>query len=444
MSDIPRRTLVSTLVLALLTAGAIVVTFLGLDRPWTRHELVLVVLLFGTVLLSEVFDVSFPQSVTFHVSVSAAFGLAAGLTVSPALGALAVSAAHLADGAYQRRQPIKTVVNSTVHGMSCLASGIAYLALSQADRSPLGSYRNMGAVVLAAAVYTLINSGALAFIVAPVVRMSAFEMWRANFSGFYVEMITLVTLGSLVPILVAESPVAIVLLIVPLFIGPRLAFKAFQKAQEESRIAMEGLADALERRDPYTHRHSIRVTDYVRAILGEMPHIPRQTSEATIAAARIHDLGKVGTRDTALQKPGALSFDERREIEQHAAIGAEIVGRLQVYQLSTSFVCHHHERWDGSGYPAGLRGETIPIGARIIAVADAFDAMTSDRVYRRAMTAETALGELRKDSGTHFDPQVVAAFERAIEKGSPLPNLHKSGAAIDATIAPLPEVTARA
>jgi putative nucleotidyltransferase with HDIG domain len=207
---------------------------------------------------------------------------------------------------------------------------------------------------------------------------------------------------------------SIVLLIVPLLLGPHLAFKGIRQAHHETRVVMEGLADALERRDPYTYRHSIRVTEYVRTILNEMPQVPRPTAEAIIAAAHVHDLGKVGSRDGTLKKPAELSAEERREIEQHPAVGAEIVSRLEAYRQSIETIRHHHERWDGTGYPDGLKGERIPLGARIIAVADAFDAMTSDRVYRAALSMNVALAELRKGRGTQFDPQIVDLFETAI------------------------------
>ena len=184
---------------------------------------------------------------------------------------------------------------------------------------------------------------------------------------------------------------------------------------------MEGLADALERRDPYTSRHSIRVTEYVGAIVSIMPQIPRTTAEAIVAAARVHDLGKVGSQDGSLKKPGDLTEQERQEIQQHAAVGAEIVGRLEAYRQSVATIRHHHERWDGSGYPDGLTGEQIPLGSRIIGVADAFDAMTSDRVYRPALPVETALGELRKGQGTQFDPQIVDLFVKAHAEGLLVP-----------------------
>jgi HD-GYP domain-containing protein (c-di-GMP phosphodiesterase class II) len=108
-----------------------------------------------------------------------------------------------------------------------------------------------------------------------------------------------------------------------------------------------------------------------------------------------------------------LSAEERQEIEQHAAIGAEIVSRLEAYKQSVDTIRYHHERWDGTGYPDGLKGEQIPLGARIIAVADAFDAMTSDRVYRAALPVDVAFAELAKGRGTQFDPQIVDVFEAA-------------------------------
>jgi HD-GYP domain-containing protein (c-di-GMP phosphodiesterase class II) len=243
-------------------------------------------------------------------------------------------------------------------------------------------------------------------------------MWRINWGGLHVELLTLVTLGSLIPVLVDENPLSIVLLIVPLLLGPHLAFKGIRQAHHETRVVMEGLADALERRDPYTYRHSIQVTEHVRTILGAMPQIPRPTAEAIIAAAHVHDLGKVGSQDGSLKKPGALSSQERQELEQHPAIGADIVSPLEAYRQSVDMIRHHHERWDGTGYPDGLQGERIPLGARIIAVADAFDAMTSDRVYRAALSVDEAIAELRKGRGTQFDPQIVDLFETAIANRS--------------------------
>jgi putative nucleotidyltransferase with HDIG domain len=416
MSDMPLKTRVYTLLLVLLTAAAFAIAWRAGHQDFDTNLLVTAGILLAMIVVAEVLDVSFPQSVmTFHVSVSAAFCFAAGLTVGPVLGGIVVALAHIIDGAIARRQPIKIAVNAAGLGLSTIASGALYFELAEPGRSTIGSYQNLLAAVLAAAVYTLINTGSLALIVSPVMGIGPLEMWRINSGGLHVELLTLVTLGSLIPVLVREHPLSIALLIAPLLLGPHRAFKGIRQAHHETRVAMEGLADALERRDAYTYRHSIRVTEHVRTILGAMPQIPRPTAEAIIAAAHVHDLGKVSSQDGSLKKPGELSDEERFEIEQHAAIGAEIVSRLEAYKQSVDTIRHHHERWDGTGYPDGLEGERIPLGARIIAVADAFDAMTSDRVYRAALPVDVAFAELAKGRGTQFDPQIVDLFQSAFQ-----------------------------
>lgn len=422
MSDVPLRTRVYTAILVFLTAISFAIVWRTGDQTLPSSQWLTAGILLAMILVAEYLDVSFPQAGnSFAVSVAAAFCFAAGLTIGPLLGGAVVVLAYIIDGLFTRRQPIKTAVNAAGLGLSTVISGAVYFGLAEPARSTLGSYPNLLAVVVAAMLYTLVNTGSLALIVSPVMGISPFELWRANFSGLSVEMLTLVTLGSLIPVLVRENPVSIVLLIVPLMIGPRLAFRAIKEAHHETRVTMEGLADALERRDPYTYRHSIRVTEYVRMILDRMPHVPRPTTEAIIAAAHIHDLGKVSSQDASLNKPGALTADERQELENHPVIGAEIVGRLEAYRQSVDTIRHHHERWDGSGYPDGLAGERIPLGARIIAVADAFDAMTSDRVYRAAMPVDAALAELRKGRDSQFDPQIVDLFHDAYEEWQPIP-----------------------
>ncbi|MCA9878924.1 MAG: HD-GYP domain-containing protein [Thermomicrobiales bacterium] len=425
MSGLPFRTRLYTVLLVLATVTAMAGAWVFLDYAIDRHSLVIAGILLVMILAAEVLDVSFPSSViTFHVSVSAAFCFAAGLTAGPVLGCLVVALAHTLDGLIVRREAIKIVVNATGLGLSTLLSGLVYFRIADAGASTIGSLQNLLAAALAATVYTLVNTGALALIVAPVMGVGTFQMWRANFSGLYVELLTLATLGSVIPVLVAENPFAIVLLVVPLLIGPHLAFKGIRQAHLDARITMEGLANALERRDPYTYRHSIRVTEYSGMMLSQMPQIPKPEAEAILAAAHIHDLGKVGSRDGSLKKPGELTPDERAEIQQHAAVGAEIVSRLDAYKPSVPIIRHHHERWDGSGYPDQLAGEAIPLGARIIAVADAFDAMTSDRVYRAALSPEVAFSELRKGAGAQFDPQLVDLFQTAWiakQRQQPLP-----------------------
>lgn len=181
--------------------------------------------------------------------------------------------------------------------------------------------------------------------------------------------------------------------------------------------AIEGLVAALDHRHPDTSAHSARVFTLVSRMLEGVPGLAPVEREAILTASLIHDIGKVATPDEALLKPGALTLDEREVMQRHAAIGEEIVRRMDGLEATAPIVRHHHERWDGAGYPDGLIGPGIPFGARLIAVADTYDAMTHDRVYRRALGHNEALAELFAERGRQFDPVVVDIFSRVIATG---------------------------
>ena len=172
--------------------------------------------------------------------------------------------------------------------------------------------------------------------------------------------------------------------------------------------AAASLAKAVDARDVYTGSHSERVADLAARIATRLG-VDREQVELTRLAGSLHDLGKLAIPEEVLRKPGPLSETERLVIERHPQIGFRMLESLGVDPVA-DWVLHHHERWDGAGYPSAVAGETIPLGARIIFVADAYDAMTSDRVYRERFSDEDALDELERCSGTQFDPAVVAAL----------------------------------
>jgi putative two-component system response regulator len=141
--------------------------------------------------------------------------------------------------------------------------------------------------------------------------------------------------------------------------------------------------------------------------------LPSETIAVIRRAAPLHDIGKVGIPDAVLLKPGRLTAEEFEAMQEHVTIGAKILaeGRFAVVRFARVIALSHHERWDGTGYPQGLRGEEIPIAGRLVAVADVFDALTHERPYKRAWSVDEAVEEIRQLAGTHFDPQVVEAFE---------------------------------
>jgi diguanylate cyclase (GGDEF)-like protein len=185
--------------------------------------------------------------------------------------------------------------------------------------------------------------------------------------------------------------------------------------------AAASLAKAVDARDEYTGSHSARVSEIAARIAARLG-LDSEQIELIRLATSLHDLGKLSIPEEILRKPDALSDAERLVLERHPRIGYQMLEGLGVDPIA-DWVLHHHERWDGNGYPDRLRGEQIPIGARIIFVADSYDAMTSDRVYRRRLTDEEAKSELIRCAGTQFDPTIIAAFMEELEA---------SGATVDA------------
>jgi diguanylate cyclase (GGDEF)-like protein/putative nucleotidyltransferase with HDIG domain len=196
-------------------------------------------------------------------------------------------------------------------------------------------------------------------------------------------------------------------------------------AERQARLrAAENLIRIVDSKDTYTGEHSQAVAALVEAIAREL-ELDEETTEQLKLAGLLHDLGKIAVPDTILRKPGCLEPDERRLVRAHVHFGHSLLEGLGVEPVD-SWVLHHHEHWDGSGYPDGLAGEEIPFGSRVILVADAYDAMTSDRTYRTASTATQALAEIRRRAGAQFDPDVVSALERCVVRGlaEPGPHLH--------------------
>jgi putative nucleotidyltransferase with HDIG domain len=190
----------------------------------------------------------------------------------------------------------------------------------------------------------------------------------------------------------------------------------YEKLKETFYETAEALADTIEKRDPYTGGHTRRVMDYSLAI-GRRMALSKNDMEDLRLAAILHDIGKIGVRDDVLLKRDRLDDEELQKMNMHSAYGAEILGHVRQLKEVIPGVRNHHEKVDGSGYPDGLKDGEIPLPARIIAVADTFDAMTTDRPYRKGLSAETAVEELRKHSGVQFDGEVVEAFIKALGEG---------------------------
>ncbi|MBO5179074.1 MAG: HD-GYP domain-containing protein [Clostridia bacterium] len=190
---------------------------------------------------------------------------------------------------------------------------------------------------------------------------------------------------------------------------------AYTELKEAYRGTVESLRYAVDAKDSYTKNHSDRVA-YYSTLIGQKIGLSEQELEILHDGALFHDIGKIGIPDAILQKPGKLTDDEYDDIKNHPSIGAKILAPAKIFNDIIPIVKHHHERYDGRGYPSSLKEDEIPLFARIVGIADAFDAMTSDRSYRPRFTLIKALDELENGKGTQFDANLVDAFILAIKE----------------------------
>jgi len=310
------------------------------------------------------------------------------------------------------------------------AGNIFYQSLSlyaHATRVPLGLApvplkQLLLPLVLMALVQYFINGVLLATLNALKSRRSPWRFWRDSYLWTSLTFFAAAIAAALVYAAIMDYGLLYVLLSVPVIGATYATYKIYfervnqktREAAEMSRIhleTVEALATAIDAKDQTTHCHVRRVQIYA-AGLGRLFLLSDSEIEALKAGALLHDIGKLAVPDHILSKPGKLTAAEFEKMKIHTTIGAQILERIAFPYPVAPIVRHHHERWDGLGYPDALRGEEIPLTARILAVVDCFDSVREERPYRRGMTREEASALLRRGAGTHFDPQVVELFLR--------------------------------
>jgi putative two-component system response regulator len=189
--------------------------------------------------------------------------------------------------------------------------------------------------------------------------------------------------------------------------------QALSELDKTYNFTLRAMVTALDTRDTETQGHSLRVVRFTLKLAELMSIHDKNTLKIYEYGALLHDIGKIGIPDAILRKPDKLNADEWRVMKSHPTIGYNVLQRIKFLEAAAQIVLHHHEAFDGSGYPDGLSNDNIPLGARIFKVADAIDAITSDRTYQKALPFKTAASELKKHSGQQFDPQIIAIFEKA-------------------------------
>lgn len=333
---------------------------------------------------------------------------------------------------FPKRQPAYQVFfNVSLSAVEATVAGLVFLALNgwTLTLRPVESFQ---AVVGSALTYFAINTGSVSIIIALCTGKNPFHLWKQTFLWTAPSYFAGASVSTLAIIISGRQVASFLLFASPVVYLTYYSYAIYTSREEEKiqhiedlQVGKEQLADlylatikslalAIDAKDQYTHQHILRVQRYAVALAKEL-RLNEIDLEGISTGALLHDIGKLGVPEYVLLKPGRLTAEEYEKIKKHPEIGAAILDPVEFPWPVLPVVKYHHEKWDGTGYPEGLKGEQIPYTARILAVADVYDALTSTRSYRDAWTHEKAVSVIKKDSGTHFDPVIVEAFLRIID-----------------------------
>ena len=398
-----------------LAAAALAVLYSLRTEPHFDLEVALVFGLF--IFLAEQFPVHLPLEDGSY-SVSFVLTIATIIVGGPAEAAIAAACGFLTLRNFQPRPVARHIFNAGGLALAAVLAATTYRALL--DR-PVTDASDMFPRILlpvlgATAVQFLVNTGLVAVMVVLGRGGRLREVWKAQFGRLLSGHIAFAVLGVVLAALHFQLKyAAAIFLLVPLLVA-RNAFKSAIEMEGAFEATVRSLIQTIEAKDPYTRGHAQRV-----AKLSEMTAraygLSAQECRVIRYIALMHDVGKLGVSTKVLAKPGKLTPEEYEHMKSHPVRGYEIVSEIDfLKQAAETAVRHHHERMDGKGYPDGLVGDEIPTIARIVMVCDAFDSMTSTRVYRKAKSIEEALVEINRCAGTQFDPVCIVAIEKAIER----------------------------
>jgi putative nucleotidyltransferase with HDIG domain len=362
-------------------------------------------------------------------------------------GTLAAVFVAGAEGFVSSRRSVRRVSSNLFSaGMISLAAGAAGLVLNATLRyafheTNAAKYHSFFAVTVAllpaTAVHVLVNVGLLSGLFSLRGKTKFFRAWKENLSWAAPIALPTSAVASLAYLALQYNWLVMVIIGAPILIAINFGHRQYRNnmhqrielLEKAHRETIEALAVAINAKDEVTHEHVLRVQIYAAGV-ARLLGCDDGEIEALRAGALLHDIGKIAVPDYILNKPGKLTASEFEQMKMHTIVGAQILGRVDFHYPVVPIVRHHHERWDGCGYPDGLKGEEIPLTARILTVVDCFDALREDRQYRRGLTREEAIDFLMKNTGSQYDPRVVGIFithlpefeaEIAAHKGRPLP-----------------------
>lgn len=377
------------------------------------HRVLELVFMLVLVAISEFSEIPLPLGMG-TVSMSAPIAYTATVLYGPdAVWVAALGTLRKRD--LQGKVPLRLVLfNRAMITMSVLAFSTVYKSLGGIFGS-MKFPQDILPFVIGAGLYTGVNALLASTYWSLETGASFVSVWRTNIRWGLPSMLALVPVAMLMVVASQQSgPWFLVLFYIPLMVS-KYSMDKYVEMRSAYREMATALSNAIDARDSYTRGHSERVADYV-ALLAKELRMDEDEIEVLRYVGLLHDVGKVGIPDAIMKKPGAYTYEEYEEMKKHANIGADMLEGLKFLGKGQDWVRYHHERWDGRGFPKGLAGKEIPFEARILACADSFDAMTTDRPYKAKMDLETAKEELIRCSGTQFDPKIVEAMVKVIDK----------------------------
>ncbi|HXG88658.1 MAG TPA: HD domain-containing phosphohydrolase [Vicinamibacterales bacterium] len=409
----------------IIAIGALVVVYSAAALPSTAYPVGWISL--GVLaLLAATFALKVP-GVSAHLSISDTFFFTSVLLFGPAPATVAIALDSLVMTWRRRHRRLHLLFNPTSSALSLWAGAQLYYALSGA--SPLTDTRGaLGASIILplaamACVYFLLNSGMTAVALSLDKRIPAITLWRDHFAIISLNYFAAASASFFLIVLIRYAGLTAIAAVMPLICICYLAMRSWLGRVEDAQkhvtkinglylSTIDAFSTAIEAKDGVTSDHIHRVQAYALGLARALGITDADTLQAIEAAALLHDTGKLAVPEHILNKPGKLTVDEFETMKLHVEVGADILSSIEFPYPVVPIVRAHHENWDGTGYPAQLRGEDIPIGARILSVVDCFDALTSDRPYRKAMTEDAALQIVIERRGTMYDPAVVDTFLR--------------------------------
>jgi len=391
--------------LAALPASA---AFRGNLRP---TDTVLLALLMVMAAVAQLWPVHLSVKMKITVDDTATF--AAALLLGPFYAMVAAGATTLIALHFRgvRQSWYNRGFNAATSALSTGAAATAFLLIAGSGAQVV---REPWAIGIAAIAKYLVHSALVDLVVALQVRRNPIGGWWTLHRRLMPYEVALLVLGALAAIAAQAQPWTLVLFGVPMAIV-LLTVRDSANVREQTKSAILELADLIDLRDPYTHGHSQRVAALAERLARRM-RLEYAQVELIRDAARVHDIGKIGTNDMVLLKPGPLTEEEQREMRRHTEIGHRLLRRLPEFWEGAELVLSHHERHDGAGYPRGLRGDELPVEVSVIAVADTYDAMTTDRPYRKGLAWEAVRAELIRQRGKQWREGAVDSFVEMIDE----------------------------